>query len=265
MIATMTAYVVGQRWGIVGSQRPTAAESPAHAGDAVVALLERGRVGEAMDGAWPNRALPTTPLSAILASLAPGLPPVVPVLSDGRLVGVVSIAALSDGADLRDVPAVAIAADLAAPPDAALEPRDSLYDAVELFQERGLDAVPVVEDRTGMRFAGVLTRAAVYATVRDHLERMRASLLAEHAGIAAIEEQSELVHLLGAMSEVASGRVDRVPVGAELVGRSLGEIDYRRTRRAEVLAIQTRERRFLCPPDPARPLADGDVLVRLRT
>jgi CIC family chloride channel protein len=40
MLATMTAYVVGQRFGIVDSQTPSSAESPAHAGDAVVALFE---------------------------------------------------------------------------------------------------------------------------------------------------------------------------------------------------------------------------------
>jgi uncharacterized protein with PhoU and TrkA domain len=109
----------------------------------------------------------------------------------------------------------------------------------------------------------MLTRSSVYDTLKGHLERMRASLLSEHAGIAAIEEQSELVHLLGAMSSVETGSVERVPVGPELAGLSLREIDYRRTRGAEVLAIQTRERRFLCPPDPARPLAEGDVLLVL--
>jgi K+/H+ antiporter YhaU regulatory subunit KhtT len=123
----------------------------------------------------------------------------------------------------------------------------------------------VVEDPKQLRFLGMLTRSGVYETVRGHLERMRQSLLREHAGIAAIEEQSELVHLLGAMSSVETGSVERVPVGPELAGRSLREIDYRRTRGAEVLAIQTRERRFLCPPDPGRPLAPGDVLVVLST
>jgi len=71
------------------------------------------------------------------------------------------------------------------------------------------------------------------------------------------------VHLLGAMSSVETGSVERVPVGRELAGRSLREIDYRKTHGAEVLAIQTRERRFLCPPDPSRPLVEGDVLLVL--
>jgi CIC family chloride channel protein len=263
MLATMTAYLVGQRFGIVASQLPSPAESPAHAGDVVVALLERYRVADVMDRAWPHRALPSTPLGAILASLPTGVRPVVPVLAGNRVVGIVSVAELRHVLDGPEVPAVVIAADLVAGPAPCLEAGDSLYDAVALFQRRNLEALPVVEDRRSGRFVGMLTRSAVYDTLKGHLERMRESLLREHAGIAAIEEQSELVHLLGAMSSVETGSVERVPVGPELAGRSLREIDYRRTRGAEVLAIQTRERRFLCPPDPARPLAEGDVLLVL--
>jgi CIC family chloride channel protein len=264
MLATMTAYIVGQRFGIVSSQLPSPAESPAHAGDIVVALLERYHVEEVMDRAWPHRAMPSTPLGSILGSLPTGVRPIVPVLAGGsRLVGIVSVAELRHVLDDPEIPPVVIAADLVSGAPACLEPRDTLYDAVALFQEQGLEAVPVVEDRESHRFVGMLTRSSVYDTLKGHLERMRASLLREHAGIAAIEEQSELVHLLGAMSSVETGSVERVPVGPELAGLSLREIDYRRTRGAEVLAIQTRERRFLCPPDPARPLAEGDVLLVL--
>lgn len=263
MLATMTAYVVGQRRGIVASQVATPAESPAHAGDVVVALLERYRVEEVMDRAWPHRAMPSTPLGAILASLPTGVRPVVPVIASGRLAGIVSVAELRHLLDGPEIPPVVIAADLVSEPVPCLEPQQTLYDAVALFQERGLEALPVVEDRASGRFVGMLTRSLVYDTLRGHLERMRQSLLREHAGIAAIEEQSELVHLLGAMSSVETGSVERVPVGPELAGRSLREIDYRRTRGAEVLAIQTRERRLLCPPDPGRPLAEGDVLLVL--
>jgi CIC family chloride channel protein len=263
MIATMTAYIVGHRFGIVSSQVASPAESPAHAGDIVVALLERYHVEEVMDRAWPHRAMPSTPLGAIVGSLPTGVRPMVPVLSNGRLVGIVSVAELRHVLGDPEIPSVVIAADLLSGTPSCLEPRDTLYDAVALFQQQGLEAVPVVADRESLRFVGMLTRSSVYDTLKGHLERMRASLLSEHAGIAAIEEQSELVHLLGAMSSVETGSVERVPVGKELAGRSLREIDYRRTHGAEVLAIQTRERRFLCPPDPSRPLAEGDVLLVL--
>jgi chloride channel protein, CIC family len=263
MLATMIAYVIGHRFGLVSAQTPTSAESPAHAGDAVVSLLERHRVAEVMDAHWPYRVHPATPLAAILRSLVPGVQPTVPVLSDERLVGLISMAELSHVLQEPEVPGILIAADLAARPGPALEPGDSLYEAVTLFQELGLDAVPVVADARERRYLGMISRAHVYETVKGSLGHMRESLLREHAGLAAIEEQSELVHLVGAMSTPDTGSVDRVPVSAELIGRSLREIDYRRTYGGQVLGIQTRDRRLLCPPDPARPLAAGDVLLVL--
>ena len=53
MIVCMSAYLVGAREGLIEEQVPGAADSPAHAGDAVVGLLERVRVHEAMRGVWP--------------------------------------------------------------------------------------------------------------------------------------------------------------------------------------------------------------------
>jgi K+/H+ antiporter YhaU regulatory subunit KhtT len=51
-------------------------------------------------------------------------------------------------------------------------------------------------------------------------------------------------------------------VDPELVGRSLREADFRRRHGGFVLAVQTADRRLLCPPDPARPLrADDHLLV----
>lgn len=263
MVVTMTAYVVGHRFGLVRSQTPTSAESPAHAGDAVVSLLERQRAAEVMDRHWPYRAHPSTPLAAILRTLRPDVRPVVPVLTGERVMGTISMSELRDVLAEADVPSVLIAADLASPSTPLVEPDDSLYEVVTLFQERGAEALPVVESARSRRYLGMVSRAQVHDAVKGALGHMRESLLREHAGLAAIEEQGELVHLLGAMSTPDTGSVDRVPVDPELVGRSLREVDYRRMRGGEVIGIQTRDRRLLCPPDPARPLADGDVLLVL--
>jgi CIC family chloride channel protein len=265
MLVTMTAYVVGRRFGLIDAQTPSSAESPAHAGDAVVALLERFRVADVMDTAWPQRALPSTPLAALVESLRPDVAPVVPVISGERLVGTVSMAELRHVLDESELPRVLIAADLLSEAYAAVEPRDTLYDAVSLFQELAVDALPVVEDRRGARYLGVVARSHAYEAVRDHLERLREGLLQEHAGLAVLEHESELAGLLGGMSSLETGRLERVRVGSDLAGRSLREIDFRRHRGGAVLAIRTREGGLLCPPDPERALRVGDALVVLRS
>jgi K+/H+ antiporter YhaU regulatory subunit KhtT len=48
------------------------------------------------------------------------------------------------------------------------------------------------------------------------------------------------------------------------VGRSLRDVDFRRTRGGVVLAIQTAQHGVISPPDPARPLRADDRLVVLR-
>jgi chloride channel protein, CIC family len=263
MVATMTAYLVGGRHGgLMDAQLMSSADSPAHAGDLLVGLLERVRVGEVMQGVWPAVAERRTPLARVLASLAPGEPPTAVVLDRGRPVGVISFAELRHLLEDEEALApVAIAADVMTTRFEVLDPEDTLYDALAVFEGARLDAVPVVDGASGA-FRGVLTRGAVHAVVVDRLTRVREDLLHEHAGLAAIEEQAQLVHLLSGLPSPEAGRMLRIGVEPELVGRSLREVDFRRTRGAVVLGIQTGDHRFICPPDPARPLrADDQQLV----
>jgi K+/H+ antiporter YhaU regulatory subunit KhtT len=121
----------------------------------------------------------------------------------------------------------------------------------------------VLDERDGA-FLGVLTRAAVHERVVDGLGSVRQQLLREHTGLAAFEEQSQLVSLLSGLPAPEAGTIARVPVDAELVGRSLRDVDFRRTRGGVVLAIQTADHRMISPPDPTRPLRPDDRLVVLR-
>ena len=84
------------------------------------------------------------------------------------------------------------------------------------------------------------------------------NLTVEHAGLS---EVGELLELIGAVSAADTGGVRRVPVGPGMVGRSLRALDYRRAHGGEVLAIQTAEGGVSYPPDPARSLRAGDVLL----
>jgi predicted transcriptional regulator len=156
-----------------------------------------------------------------------------------------------------------IAEDVMSAPSAAVAPDETLYEALSVLERSGADALPVIDRRDG-GFLGVLTRAGVHERVVGHLAHAREQLLREHSGLAAFEEQSQLVSLLSGLPSPEAGTIVRVPVEAELVGRSLREVDFRRTRGGVVLAIQTSDHRTISPPDPARPLRPDDRLVILR-
>jgi CBS domain-containing protein len=260
MVATMAAYVIGGRFGLVAEQVESAADSPAHAGDAVVNVLERLRVADVVQAIWPATASRSTPLSQLVGHLPEGEAPTVAVLERDRLVGLIPFATLLHLLDRHDLPAAVIADDILVADFEALPPDASLYDALGVFERSGSDAVPVVHDGV---FLGMLTRRRVRDLVFEHVGRMRDRLLREHAGLAAIEEQTQLVHLLSGMPAPEAGRVDRVPVDEELADRSLRELDFRARRGGVVLAIQTTDHRLECPPDPGRPLRHGEHLVVL--
>jgi len=263
MVVTITAYVVGSRFGLIEEQLGSAADSPAHAGDAVVNVLERLPVGAVMQGIWPAVANRSTPLARLVASLPVGEVPTVAVVEGPELVGLISFAELRHLVDRSELPSVVIADDLMTRDFEVLEPELSLYEALDLFERTGMEAIPVVESRAERHFLGMLTRAGVRHVVFEHVRRMRDRLLQEHAGLAAIDEQTQLVHLLSGMPSTQAGEVYRVPVDEELDGRSLRELDFRARRGGVVLAIQTQEHHLISPPDPGRPLAKGEFLLVL--
>lgn len=265
MIVAMTAYMVGGRWGMVEAQVDSPADSPAHVGDALMHLLERHRAGDVMERDWPLRATPSTPLPALLDQVRDGVPPHIAVLEGERLVGMVSLPEMHHALAGEDLPPLVIAADVMKARPFALYPADTLYEAVNEFQQRDLDVLPVVSDRRGEedRLVGVLTRGAVAQLVDQYTRETREHVLHEHGGFAALQEHDQLSRIVAGLPAESGGNVARVPVDDELVGQTLASLDFRRRRQAEVLAIRTGAGGFLCPPDPHRVLAADDSLLVL--
>ena len=268
MIVAMTAYMVGGRYGMVEDQVDSPADSPAHVGDALMHMLERHRVGDVMERRWPLRAAPSAPLPALLDQVGSGVPPHIMITEGDLLVGVISLPEMHHALEEDELPPLVIAADVMTERPFFLYPSDTLYEAINQFQQRRLDVIPVVSPRRadGNRLVGVLTRAAVASLVEDYTRETREHVLHEHGGFAALQEQDQLSQILAGLPSESAGDVVRIPVDAELVGQSLASFDFRRTRHAEVLAIRTAAGAFLCPPDPHRELrADDSLLVLTRT
>jgi CBS domain-containing protein len=261
MLVVVTAYGVGRRYGLVTEQLASPADSPTHAGDLLVGLLERVLVSEAARSVWPAVVERGTPLARIVALLPSGQPPTAIVVENGRVAGVISFAELRHIVDEAELLPIAIAADLMTPRFESLAPEETLYGALAVFERSGAEALPVVGE--GRELLGVLTRAAVHDLVAERLAAVREDLLKEHRGLAAIDEHGQLAQLLSGLPAENSGQIERVPVAREWIGRSLREIEFRSARGATVLAVHTADKRFLCPPDPNRALAAGDRLVLL--
>jgi CIC family chloride channel protein len=261
MLVVVTAYGVGRRWGLVTEQLASPADSPTHAGDMLVSLLERVRVEDAARSVWPAVVERATPLARIVAALPSGQPPTAIVVEQGRVAGVISFAELRHVVDETELLPIAIAADLMTTRFESIAPDETLYGALAVFERTAADVLPVVGERREL--LGVLTRGGVHELVAQRLAAVREDLLKEHRGLAAIDEHGQLAQLLSGLPATSAGQIERVPVAAEWIGRSLREIVFRSARGATVLAVHTADKRFLCPPDANRALAEGDRLVML--
>jgi len=266
MLVTTTAYLVGRHWGLIDEQVATGAESPAHAGDAMIHLLESYLVSDVMERNWPFIAAPGTRLSELLARLQSGTRPHFAVLRDDRLVGLISVTDILQLADEAHAGAVIVADDIMTRRLIILEPNRTLYEALRTFQEHNVDVLPVVANggrRNRHRLLGMLVRDDVFALVRRHMDDLREHVLHEHSALGAIDEDNQLGQLLSGLPAPELGTIERMPIPPEMHGRSLLDADFRNTYRVEVIAIQTAGGQFVCPPDPRLPLHRGDHLLVL--
>jgi CIC family chloride channel protein len=78
MLVSVVSYLAGRRWGVYPEQVGGPMESPAHAGETMVTVLENARVQDLTKVVWPFVAQPGTSLPQLLAMLPEGARPETP-------------------------------------------------------------------------------------------------------------------------------------------------------------------------------------------
>jgi len=260
MLVSVLAYILGRPWGVYAEQVNGPHESPAHAGESVVSLLENWKVREFMEAPWPHVASPGDTLPALVSRIPAVEHPTFVVLEGERPVGLVSMRDVARAIDLKHASSVIIAADLMSPPPQVVRPGDDLYGTLELFRGHGAELLPVVEEKGG-RFLGVLARQEILRGLRERFSEQRSHLLREHAGLAALAREGYIETLLSELAVPPEGKVERRPPPPEAVGRTLRETGFRGRYGCHVIAVETAAEGTLAPPDPDRPLRADDVLV----
>lgn len=263
MLVCMSAYVVGRRWGLNREQVRTSAESPAHAGDAIVHMLETWKVEQLMEPAWEDTVSPDTPLPALVERIKPGTRPVFAVAKKGRLVGIISV---PDIRRIMEEPALAeavIAMDIMTERLETIYPDVDMYQALNEFKRGNHQVLPVVSRDKAHRWLGMLDRERIFAEIRENLAETQKMMFREHVGLAAIEQEGQLQHLV--MGVVPKGRdmIQRLLVPMDAVGRSLRETDFRRRYGAQVIAVEHPDGTVECPPNLDEPLKTGQRLMAI--
>jgi len=263
MLVCVGSYLIGRRWGLNRGQVRTAADSPAHAGDAVVHVLENWRVRDLMQSDWRECVAPGASLREMVALLRPGTRPVFAVVDHDHVVGLVS---LPDIQRIMDEPGVAeavIAADMMTTDFITVHPEDEVYTAMSRMARDNHIVAPVISSDGRATFRGMISRHDIYAAVRSYLESMRRALLVEHQGLAAIDREENLYQLVMGSAAPRADNVQRLLVPMQAIGQTLRESDFRRSFGVQVIAIENADGTIDCPPDPDRPLETSQRLVAI--
>jgi len=173
------------------------------------------------------------------------------VKDDGTLLGVV---ALDDMRDVirEDVPA-ANAVDCMLPSPAIVNANGTIEECVSAFADNELEELPVVDDG---RLVGIIKLKDVVGLYNREL--LRKTDLGLHF-LSKVEERQRQDFV-----ELPTGHVvDAIPVPATFAGKSLRELDLRRTHDVMVVGVRTSGATGTArtAPEPDAPIEKGSVLV----
>jgi CIC family chloride channel protein len=176
MLVAVLHFLLAQRWTIYETQVDGLVDSPAHAGEFVVDVLEDLRVADLLGRTRkPESVSETMTLRDVLdfVSSATGyyFPAVDP---SGRLVGILSLS------DVRRIFRETAVADLVIVRDFMVEnvittnPREDLAAVQRKLDEHGLHEIPVVSPEDPRCVVAMLTRQVLGAFYQERLARLRA-------------------------------------------------------------------------------------------
>jgi len=138
-----------------------------------------------------------------------------PVLEDGRLVGIIT------SRDVRASHPNRLVADAMTRNPITVPPELSLWEAKEILEKYRIERLPVVE---GERLVGIVTKAALYAELGKHLDSLtglsRSEYLLERAGVL-LSQGQEIAVLFFDLDDF--GQVNKVyghAVGDEVISRT---------------------------------------------
>jgi len=260
MLVCAISYLIGRRWGLNVEQVRSAADSPTHAADPVIHLLESWRVGDLMRRDWPTTVSPGTSVDEIIAGLEPGSRPVFAVAEGRQLLGVISAADIGNVMQEAGVARALIADDIMTTTLVTLREDEDLYSALATFTRVDHDVLPVLSRDKERRWMGMLVRRDVVNSLHERLQQTHLGVLEEHSSLAAIEDDVRLTQLImGVSSQHAD--VQRLFVPIDAIGKSLRECDFRKTYNAQVVAVEQRDGTLTCPPDVDAPLTTDQRLL----
>ena len=177
MLVSVVHLLLAERWTIYDTQYKGMVDSPAHAGEFVVDVLERMKVQDLLEDAPKPQLVPenTTLRKALeIVSTADGY--YFPVVDrDQKLVGIFSLSDVRRIFQQMEVADLVIVRDFMVEGVVTTKPQDTLNEAVQKLNEHGLHEIPIVDAEDPTRVLAMLSRNRLGAAYHRRLHTLKRS------------------------------------------------------------------------------------------
>ncbi|MEM7305412.1 MAG: chloride channel protein [Planctomycetota bacterium] len=176
MLVSVLHLLLATRWSIYDTQVAGLVDSPAHAGEFVVDVLEGMKVGDLLERfAKPTLVSENTTLRRALEIVAASRSTYFPVVDkEERLVGIFGLTDIRRIFQEEEIADLVIVRDFMVEDVVTVTPEHTLDEALQRLNERAIAQLPVVDAENPRRVVGMLSRnnlGAAYHTKLRELQR----------------------------------------------------------------------------------------------
>ncbi len=175
LLVCSVSYLAGRKWTIYEKQVKSRLDSPAHAGDFFVDVLQTIRVKDLLHLVKKvdliPRSMPFLDFKAVFAQTTQHYFPVMD--EQQKLIGVFSINDVRGVLFSQEIEHLVVMEDIATKKPIVTTPSDDLNSVLKKFTTRNIDSLPVVAEDDPGNLIGMLNRREVIAFYNERIEKMK--------------------------------------------------------------------------------------------
>ncbi|MCA9123596.1 MAG: chloride channel protein [Planctomycetaceae bacterium] len=175
LVSIMNTALLSSKWTLYEEQVNSPLDSPAHAGDFVIDVLEQIHVRDVFDASREmDLVQEDMPIDEILRLAAQSHNTYFPVVDQrGRMTGIFSLRDLRAVLTGNGAGMLIRAIDLAVSPVLSVTPDDDLHTAIRRFTQKNIDYLPVVDPEDDKKILGLISRREVIGAYHNRVSELR--------------------------------------------------------------------------------------------
>ena len=175
LLVCSVAYLASRRWTIYVKQVKNKIESPAHAGEFFIDVLQEIRVRDLMDRVKKVSLIPQDmPFQEFKAYFSQTKQHYFPVMDEkGRLIGIFSSTDIREVIFSEGIEHLVRMKDIATTDLIVTTPQEDLNTVLGKFTLKNIDALPVVKQEDPTFLIGMISRREVIAFYNERIQKMR--------------------------------------------------------------------------------------------